>query len=70
MDETDKSVIRLVSVAVDSNFQNQGIGFLLLKQVIDDHQNRGYVAFNLTARASDHDFYLKNDYLDIINYYM
>jgi len=59
------SVIRLVSFAVDTNFQKQGIGSLLLKQVTDDYQHRGYGAFNLTARASAHGFYLKNGFQDI-----
>ena len=63
--ETDNSVIRLVAVAVDTNFQKQGIGSLLLKQVIDDYQHRGYGTFNLIARASAHGFYLKNGFQDI-----
>ena len=63
--ETDNSVIRLVAVAVDTNFQKQGIGSLLLKQVIDDYQHRGYGTFNLIARVSAHGFYLKNGFQDI-----
>ncbi|MEX0380747.1 GNAT family N-acetyltransferase [Leuconostoc sp. MS02] len=63
--ELGKSTIKIVSFAVDSDFQKQGIGSLLLKQVIVDYQKSGYDEVNLTARASAHEFYLKNGFHDI-----
>ncbi|EHN59791.1 GNAT family N-acetyltransferase [Oenococcus kitaharae] len=55
----------LVAFAVRPDFQKQGLGTELLKFVLTDLKTAGYTSVTLTARASAHDFYLKNAFKDL-----
>lgn len=63
--EKSENLIRLVSFAVDSTFQYQGVGSSLLKQMLNDIKNCEYNKISLTARESALGFYLKNGFEDI-----
>ncbi|MGR8827561.1 GNAT family N-acetyltransferase [Leuconostoc citreum] len=60
----DSNMVRLVSFAVDTHHQQQGLGSRLLSWAIDDFRKQGYSQVSLSARASAHDFYLKQEFKD------
>ena len=70
----DSNTVRLVSFAVDAQHQQQGLGSRLLSWAIDDFRKQGYYRVSLSARASAHNFYLKQGFKDTrepqINHYL
>ena len=67
-------MVRLVSFAVDAQHQQQRLGSRLLSWAIDDFRKQGYYRVSLSARASAHNFYLKQGFKDTrepqINHYL
>ncbi|WP_223318715.1 GNAT family N-acetyltransferase [Leuconostoc mesenteroides] len=70
----DSNTVRLVSFAVDAQHQQQRLGSRLLSWAIDDFCKQGYYRVSLSARASAHNFYLKQGFKDTrepqINHYL
>ncbi|GAP03424.1 acetyltransferase [Fructobacillus pseudoficulneus] len=62
--QIDATTVRLVSFAVDEQYQHHGIGSSLLNFAIDDFKNQGYHCMSLSARTSAHEFYLKQGFKD------
>ena len=58
----------------DAQHQQQGLGSRLLSWAIDDFRKQGYYRVSLSARASAHNFYLKQGFKDTrepqINHYL
>lgn len=62
--QKDKTTVQLVSFAVSAEYQRQGFGTHLLRWAIADFRKQGYQRVSLSARASAHDFYLKQGFKD------
>lgn len=65
--QKDTATVRLVSFAVDMSYQHQGLGSRLLRWALDDLKKQGYQQVSLSARASAHEFYLKQGFKDVGN---
>ena len=62
--QKDKNTMQLVSFAVSAEYQRNGFGTSLLCWAIADFRKQGYQRVTLSARASAHDFYLKQGFED------
>ena len=62
--QKDKNTVQLVSFAVSTAYQRHGFGTSLLCWAIADFRKQGYQRVSLSARASAHDFYLKQGFED------
>lgn len=62
--QKDKNMVQLVSFAVSAEYQRHGFGTSLLCWAIADFRKQGYQRVTLSARASAHDFYLKQGFED------
>ncbi len=72
--QKDVNTIRLVSFAVSTQYQQQGLGTRLLRWALNDFRKQGYQQVSLSARSSAHEFYLKQGFKDIgqqvVNHYL
>lgn len=79
--QKDAETLRLVSFAVDTSYQHQGLGSRLFRWALVDFKKQGYQRVSLLARASAHEFYLKqgfkvmgnsttNQYLGVVDFDM
>lgn len=65
--QKDAETLRLVSFAVDTSYQHQGLGSRLFRWALVDFKKQGYQRVSLSARASAHEFYLKQGFKDTGN---
>ena len=65
--QKNTATVRLVSFAVDMSYQQQGLGSRLFRWALDDFKKQGYQQVSLSARASAHEFYLKQGFKDVGN---
>ena len=65
--QKNTATVRLVSFAVDMSYQQQGLGSRLFRWALDDFKKQGYQRVSFSARASAHEFYLKQGFKDTGN---